>query len=265
MLSPVDRACFAHTFLKRIYEDKDLLVLNKPSGLIVNRSGTTKGRFTLQDWLGKNFFSKGFLRETGGEFANRAGLVHRLDKDTSGLILVAKTPDSFSFFKDEFKKRKVEKKYMALVWGELPGKGEITFPLERSFRRGGCPMIVSSSGKLAKTIFWREKSFSLFDGNTTLSLARVKTLTGRTHQIRAHFYYFGFPLFGDKIYGWKSKRQKRIIAKRQSRLFLHAFSLSIKLPRGGVGSFISPLGQDLKDVILSLKEDGFKEEKKIET
>ena len=119
---------------KIIYQDQDLLALSKPSGMVVNRSQTTKGMVTIQDWIDKKFdFAAQEKGELDNDFINRSGIVHRLDKDTSGVLVVAKNPSSFLKLQSQFKERLTRKIYLALVHGEMKSKqGKITAPISRN-------------------------------------------------------------------------------------------------------------------------------------
>ena len=228
--------------------NKSFAVVDKPSGLTVNRSQTTASQMTLADYLQhQHFIGKNYRSET--LFWRRQGIVHRLDKDASGLILAARSPAMFSFFQQQFRRHSVVKKYLALVWGELPFQGKITFPLAKASPQRRYPMAVSSQGKRAITLFWRRRLWR--QGSRALSLAAVQILTGRTHQIRAHFRYLGFPLWGDKIYNHRIKREKEIIG-RQSRLFLHAYYLKLLVAKGKERGFKTSLPKELQEVILLL-------------
>src|ERR1035437_3035315 len=121
--------------IKVIYEDDNILVVNKPSGVIVNKADTTKGEFTVQDWLEQGQRANCYIKPSGAEesdFYNRAGIVHRIDKETSGILVVAKKLASFENLQAQFKERKVEKTYLALAHGNVvPEVGEISVPVGR--------------------------------------------------------------------------------------------------------------------------------------
>lgn len=173
-----------------IYGDKNLLVLNKPENWVSLRVKTYNQQ-TLQDWIEKKFQIK-----IGG----RGGIVHRLDKETWGLILAAKNQRTFENLQKQFKKREVKKKYWALVRGRLLGSGKIVVPLGRlghnKFKFGPKP-----EGKKTETQYQVMENFRSDRGE--FSLVEVEPKTGRTHQIRAHFCYLGHPIFGDPLYGEK--------------------------------------------------------------
>src|SRR3989338_4878907 len=117
---------------EKIFEDDFLLIINKPFGVIVNTAETTKNEFTVSDWMERNY-APIFEKSTDSEFRKRRGVVHRLDKDTSGLLLLAKNEKSFTELLRQFKSREVTKRYLALVHGKLsPSQGTISFPIERN-------------------------------------------------------------------------------------------------------------------------------------
>ena len=196
------------TEIKKIYEDENILVVEKPAGLEVS-SEKEKDEKTLVDWLVKKYPE---ISKVGPDPA-RPGIVHRLDKSASGLLLVAKTEAAFELLTKQFKERTVKKEYTVLVHGELTqDEGEIEFPIARanSGRFAALPM-GSDAGRLAITEYEVVKRFK----NFTLLSVRIKT--GRTHQIRVHLFALGYPVVGDNLY-----RSKKIKKPLLPRLFLHA-------------------------------------------
>jgi len=193
-----------------VYEDEWLLAINKPSGWTTLYGSGKESQ--LQRWLLKEQ-KVAIDNSGGGGFRLRTGIVHRLDRDTSGLLLVAKLPNAFDFLQNAFKKRQVKKEYLALIRGKAPRQGEIEAPIKRlPWRRD--KFTVFPGGREATTEYQREGLY--FKDKEFFSLVRVKLLTGRTHQIRVHFKYLGFPLAGDSLYG------SRKLPLGLSRLFLHA-------------------------------------------
>jgi 23S rRNA pseudouridine1911/1915/1917 synthase len=194
---------------KIIFEDDELLVLDKPSGLVVTREGGG-GRETVEDWLAKT------RKESRG--LRRGGIAHRLDKGTSGLLLVAKTTKALEALQVEFRERRVCKEYLALVDGQTVESGEIKMPIGRKRIGVWGKLGVTVSGKMAITKFRRERLYRK-DGQL-FSLLEVKIETGRTHQIRVHLSYLGWPIVGDRLYGKGGEK----------RIYLHARQLSLSHP-----------------------------------
>jgi len=207
--------------------------------MVVNRAQTVKEK-TLQDWLEENFS----IFKLPNCQLERSGIVHRLDKETSGLILVAKTLKAFTSLQSQFKERKVKKKYLALVHGKLrPRRGEIILPLGR-LRTDREKFGVVVDGKKAKTQYQVLKYCDRF------SFLELQPLTGRTHQLRVHLLFLGHPLVADLKYGGKRAKKDRLWCPR---LFLHACSLGFYHPQTGrFCQFSSPLPLELKDVILKI-------------
>ena len=227
--------------IKIIYEDEYILILDKPSGLVVNRSNTYK-ETTLQDILEKTYpeIYSGISDE---EYLSRSGLVHRLDKDTSGIIVVAKNTDTFHYLLHQFKQRKTLKEYIAVVHGEIEDEIiEIDAPLARN-PKAPLRIAVVSGGKPAFTKI--EKMYSKnIDGNT-YTLVRVFPKTGRTHQIRIHLSSIGHPVAGDKIYCASNLLENDNIVF--SRLMLHAEILGFIDPENQkFHRFKSPLPNEFK-------------------
>ncbi len=204
---------------KVIFEDENLLVLDKPAGIVVNRAETTKDE-TIQDWL------EGYLKLKDRGIGGRAGIVHRLDKETSGVLIVAKTKEVFENLQAQFKARKVKKEYTALVHGKVEIKtGTIEVPVGRlpwNRERFG----VLPGGRAAETEYRVKEYYKKEEED--FSLLTLKPKTGRTHQIRIHLKYLGFPIVSDTFYAGR----KRARADRQwcPRLFLHAAKIAFEHP-----------------------------------
>ncbi len=228
-----------------IYQDEDLLALNKPPLWIVNRAKTTLKKVTIQDWLEKNFYFETIKKKN-----LRAGIVHRLDKDTSGILLVAKTEEVLIKLQEQFFNRQVEKKYLALVHDILPEEGEINAPVSRlpwDREKFG----VTLGGKKSQTSFCRKGVYQ--KGGEKYSLVLVFPKTGRTHQIRVHFRYLGYPIVADQAYVGR-KRFKKDQAWC-SRIFLHAAALSFIHPRRKERMELEvPLPKDLSSALETMKK-----------
>jgi 23S rRNA pseudouridine1911/1915/1917 synthase len=217
-----------------VYEDADLLVVDKPAGLAVHPAPGHPAHTLANAVL--NYLPG--LAENGDSL--RPGIVHRLDKDTSGLLIVAKNRVAQANLSDQFKSRSVAKYYMVLVKGKLtPPSGIIEAAIGRD-PRNRQRMAVVSRGREARTEYRVVRYVGGF------SLLEIKPQTGRTHQIRVHLAAIGFPVVGDAAYGIKSPHL--------SRQFLHAARLGFKLPSSGeYVEFESPLPPDLEQ---ALKEIG---------
>ena len=218
-----------------IAETPDYLVLDKPSGLLVHEANHHPGADTLVGWLLENYPDiKGV-----GEEADRPGIVHRLDMDVSGAIVVARTQEMYEHLKKQFQNHEVEKIYLALVHG-VPGRpdGTIAFPLGRSRRNAGrmaSQSVASDKTREAVTHFAVKEQF------THLSLLEVTIETGRTNQIRAHLLAYGLPIVGDTVYASKSVKQKVAL----DRPFLHSWKLGFADLANTQNEFIAPLPEPL--------------------
>ncbi|MCK5098624.1 MAG: RluA family pseudouridine synthase, partial [Desulfobacteraceae bacterium] len=223
-----------------IFEDDYIIVINKPPGLVVHPgSGNRSG--TLVNALLHHYPEIVNV----GDDKSRAGIVHRLDKNTSGVIVVAKTKLSLEFLKKEFKQRRVKKKYFALLKGLIKGDtGKITLPIGRHPQKR---IIMATKGenlRYAETIWKVKQRYK----DATLVEALLKT--GRTHQIRVHFYETGYPLIGEKVYQFRRLRKKKTLIPRQ---MLHSVFLSFRHPYSGRAmSFSAPLPDDFKMVLDTL-------------
>lgn len=233
-----------------LFQDDAFLVIDKPSGITVNKADTTKGQVTVQDWaedkLGIKNHELRIMEDS--DFYNRGGIVHRLDKETSGILLIAKTPEAFLELQRQFKERIVKKTYLALSHGAIvPGEGEINVPVGRlpwNRKQFG----VVAGGREAMTRYKVISNFKSPISNEQLTLVELYPETGRTHQIRVHLKHIGYPIFADFLYaGRKTSRDDR---KLLSRVFLHAAKISFLHPTTGkeVG-FESPLPEELQKVL----------------
>lgn len=199
--------------VKIVFEDECFAIVDKPAGMTTTNEGTSKEN-TLEDWAKENLKS-GLPRE---------GIVHRLDKGTSGLVVIAKRRDCWENLQDQFKNRKVKKVYLALAAGDLPFEGEVWAPISRSKYIFG-RWTVDPEGRKSRTLF-RVLDKYRYNGKI-YSLVEVELKTGRTHQIRVHFKYLGWPLVGDKTYGGKDDFGL-------GRPFLEAKYLAFEHPKTGI-------------------------------
>lgn len=226
-----------------VYEDANLLVVNKPSGLITHPKNADDNQDSVTGWLVEKYPEI----KTVGEDPLRPGLVHRLDKDTSGLLVIAKTQDSFLYLKNLFQDRKIKKFYLALVSGKpKEPKGTIDAPMGRI----GMKRTTQLRGKKklkdkkeAVTEYNTQKNFRDF------TLLDVSPHTGRTHQIRVHLKSIGTPVAGDPLYGHKNL----IDPKQPGRLFLHAYKLQFVSPDGKSLTLEADLPGDLQKFINELE------------
>lgn len=229
-----------------LFEDEALLVLAKPSGLVVHADGRTK-EATLVDWLRERYPG---LAEIGGEhtldsgrYTERFGVLHRIDRETSGVILVAKTGEAFGFFQQQFLERTIVKVYDAIVWGTFTEKeGRIDLPIGRSrsdFRRWSVPPDARGTLRVALTE-WRVSTAG--KGVTHLE---VRPKTGRTHQIRVHMKAIGHTIVSDTRYGGAP-------ALGLTRLALHARAITITLLDGAPRTFAASLPEDMSRAITDL-------------
>ena len=222
-----------------IHEDDYLIVISKPANMIVHPTGRICSKTLVNAVL---FHCKGSLSGINGTI--RPGIVHRLDKNTTGLIVIAKNDTAHLSLSKQIADRKVTKKYLALVRGEVEENfGTIDAPIGRSIKNRKKMAVIEQNSKEAISHFRVIKRFSNY------TLLEVTILTGRTHQIRVHLAYIGFPVVGDPDYGHK---RKELDISRQA---LHAYILGFNHPFSKkYVEFKAPLPKDMKDLIESLKE-----------
>ncbi len=242
-----------------VYEDANVIVVDKPAGMVVHPAAGHSGGTLVNAVLAH-------ARElnVGGE--ERPGVVHRLDADTSGLIIIAKNDAALHDLQAQFKSREVHKTYLALVEGKIqPPRGKIVAPIGRDPQhrqrmavipnppasppsRAGSATLRGDegerAGRKAREAITVYRTLANLDGYT---LVAAEPQTGRTHQIRVHLAFVGFPIVGDKVYG--SKKKNRFGLTRQ---FLHAWKLVFTLPGGRPAEFTAPLPEDLREVLQDL-------------
>jgi 23S rRNA pseudouridine1911/1915/1917 synthase len=232
--------------LNIIYEDDDMIVIDKPAGLVVHPSQTNKNGTLVNALL--NYFPE---IKNVGEDKFRPGIVHRLDKETSGLLIVAKNNQAFNYLKEQFQKRKIEKHYLALIAGKLKKeKGVIEKPISRSKKTPTKQMVVEKNFT-AKKIKEARTEFNVVKRFNDYTLVKAIPKTGRMHQIRIHFASIGHPIVGDKKYSFK--RQKNIL--KLDRHFLHAAYLKFKLPCGRIIELELKLPKELKIALKTLENN----------
>ena len=238
------------------FEDKDILIINKPSGMVVH-PGAGNYKKTLANGLIYKYRNK--LSNINGD--QRPGIVHRIDKETSGLLVVAKNNLSHSILGKQFSNHSIKRKYIALIWGVLrPLEGKIETLISRNKKYRQLMTASDISGKKAITHYKTLKIFNLKD-IPKISLIECKLETGRTHQIRVHMQYKGTSLLGDKQYGKKNIRFKKINKEFEDNLSvlsgqtLHAKSLGFIHPtKNKFINFESELPNDFKKILELLEK-----------
>jgi len=224
--------------IKINFEDNAIIAIDKPSGITVNKADTTKGELTIQDWAEEKLhIENGKPRlhtdnwqneEQYSDFYNRGGIVHRLDKETSGVLLIGKNPEAFINLQQQFKQRVIKKTYLTLAHGKVkPETGEINVPIGRlPWNRRQFGVVAGGRDSLTRYAVKEIKFYKTF--KEFLSFVEVYPETGRTHQIRVHLKYLGYPIFADFLYaGRKTQRNDR---KYLQRVFLHASRISFLHP-----------------------------------
>lgn len=242
--------------IKTIFEDKDLLVVDKPSGVVVFPEGDNVRFFAVRQktattLIGELIEKYPELKAVGDQ--PRYGIVHRLDKDTSGVLLVAKSTESLIFLQNQFINREVEKKYTALAIGDIKEeKGEIKTLIGRAQgdkRKQKVYTEGEPGSENKREAITEYKVIEKYESpSNKFTLLEVKIKTGRKHQIRCHLSYIQHPIAGDKMYGFKNSP----VPKGLTRQFLHAGYLKIKLPGGEIKEFKSDLPEELEKIINNL-------------
>ena len=240
-----------------LYEDEDILAINKPAGLVVHGDGRstslttskTKER-TLVDWLLQKY--PGIInvgepgRTASGETILRSGIVHRLDRETSGVMLVAKTEKAFQNLKEQFQKHEIEKIYHAFVFGELKKRqGTIDRPIGRSskdFRMRSAQR--GARGEMREAI----TEYKVISANKNYSFVEVSPKTGRTHQIRVHFKAINYPLVSDSLYAPNCENSLGF-----KRLALHSYQITFADIKGVSHTVTAPYPEDFDKALTILK------------
>lgn len=207
-----------------LYLDDNVIVINKPAGILTHAKGAESDEFTVAD-----FFKR---YSTYALDTNRAGIVHRLDRDTSGVIIGARNNETANLLKKQFAKRLTKKTYIAITTS-IPKleKARIDLPIARNPKKPAT-FKVSSNGKVAIT------DYKVLKTNKNYALIELMPKTGRTHQLRVHLNYINCPILGDKVYG----------AKKADRMYLHAEKLEITIPNKGRMTFEAKLPKEFKDI-----------------
>lgn len=222
---PADTPPIPSISLEVLYEDDDCVVINKPEGLLTHSKGAFNPEATVATWL-RDHISDGALKVN-----DRAGIVHRLDRATSGVMICAKTADALSWLQKQFSQRRVKKTYSAVVTGTLKQpEALIDMPIERNPKKPQT-FRVGSNGKTSQT------TYRVVDADGTYSLLELKPTTGRTHQLRVHLDEIGHPIVGDPLYGGEAA----------DRLYLHAHSLELTLPNRNRQTFTVPIPEAFQE------------------
>ena len=239
-----------------IYEDKDIIIINKPAGIVIHPGAGNYDNTIVNALMN---YCGGSLSNIGDEL--RPGIVHRIDKDTSGLIVIAKNNFVHENLSIQFNKHSIKRVYQLLIWGKLrPQTGTIKTLIKRSTKNRQLMEVGSTKGKIAITNY---KTLEVFENNKTptLSLVECKLETGRTHQIRVHMSYKGNNILGDKKYKKKFKKFKNIDPKLEKlilnleRQFLHAKTLGFIHPTNRKEmEFSSFLPQELENILKMLRK-----------
>ncbi len=233
-----------------LYEDADLVVINKPAGLVVHPDGRTK-EDSVSEWFAQAYPEAKEVGEsiekTSGEVIERAGVVHRIDRDTSGILLLAKTKDGYETLKSQFQNREVEKNYHLFAHGLLKeDRGSITRAIGKSasdFRKWSAQR--GAKGEMREALTYFEVLKRLPEYNATFVEAKPKT--GRTHQIRVHFQFLQHPVVGDNLYG---SGKPQLLGF--TRLALHARKISFENVSGEKVTVEAPYPEDFERAIAML-------------
>jgi len=228
-----------------LFEDESLLVLNKPAGLVVHPAAGHEEHTLVNALL---HHCEGELSGIGG--VARPGIVHRLDKETSGCLVVAKNDDTHLALSSQFASRKVEKLYHAIVCGEMTrDNGEIRAAIARHPSHRKRMAVSDDAGREART------GYRVLERLRATTLVEAALHTGRTHQIRVHFQFLGFPLVGDLTYGQRQNRRlEELVGFAAPRVMLHAYQLGFIHPRTGKRvHFEAPLPTDFQDLLRALR------------
>lgn len=244
-----------------LYEDADCIAVNKPAGLMVHPDGRSKGPF-LTEWVAKKYPEAMNVGEpitlASGEILERPGIVHRIDRDTTGVLVIARNAAAHAFLKEQFQGRTIAKKYLVFVWGEIKEEfGTIDRPIGRSandFPRWSAQRGARGEMREAETYWTRlwtgvvpvefEKKGLI---NEKFTLVQAEPKTGRTHQIRVHFQATNHPIVSDELYAPNKPK-----ALGFSRMALHAWSIEFTAPSGKRVKVVAPPPEDFVNACKNL-------------
>lgn len=216
-----------------IYEDDNCVVINKPVGLLVHSKGALNPEATVATWLAKRINIEDFDKPKAKDLNDRYGIVHRLDRGTSGVMICAKNKKTLTYLQKQFLNRKAQKKYVAIVKGIPPqNHAIIDMPIERNPKRPQT-FRVGSNGKSANT------EFKVIRTGSKFSMLELSPKTGRTHQLRVHLAHIGVPIVGDTLYG----------GPESDRLYLHAQGLTINIPGNQIMNFTADVPQSFDKIV----------------
>lgn len=219
-----DAQDYSEESLPIVYLDDNVIVINKPVGVLSHSKGAINEEFTVAD-----FFRR---YSSYNSDTNRPGIVHRLDRDTSGIMIGARNAETATLLQKQFADRRAKKTYFAVVDGVLKeSKAMVDLPIGRN-PSAPSTFRVDASGKAAQT------AYEVIQSNKTMSLVELRPKTGRTHQLRVHIAYLGTPIHGDKVYG-----------KESDRLYLHAHSLEVTIPVSNRQTFTAPTPSEFKNIV----------------
>lgn len=237
-----------------LYEDKDVVVINKPAGLNVHPDGKTKEK-TLADWILKKYPSAKNVGEpmilNDGTKILRPGIVHRIDRDTTGALIIAKNKKAYEFLKEQFQNRKVHKIYQTFVYGNVKeDRGMIDRKIGRSpndVRKWSAQR--GARGEMREAVTY----FKVLSRKNNITFLEVMPKTGRTHQIRVHFSALNHPVVRDNLYASRFFLEQRNWLGFK-RLALHARELEISLPSGKLLKIVAPYPKDFEEAMKKIRK-----------
>ncbi len=242
-----------------LYEDADVLVINKPEGWMVHEDGKPTDTPIVVDWFLRRLPSAAGVGEPAyakdGTVLNRAGVVHRLDRETSGVLILAKTQEAHKFLKQQFKDRNVHKEYRAFVYGRIHDRwGTVNRPIGRSSKDHRLRSAMKGAkGQLREAITDFERiGMGEFEGEP-FSYLKLVPKTGRTHQLRVHLRAIDRPIVNDELYGLYIKDKSNNLG--MTRMALHAHQLECTLPNGQNERFIAPVPQEFEEAAERIIEE----------
>ncbi|MDO8601885.1 MAG: RluA family pseudouridine synthase, partial [bacterium] len=248
---------------KILHEDKNILLIDKPAGMLVHgiyHKGEAKHHEeTLVDWLVTKYPE---IKNVGDVPSQRGGIVHRLDRETSGVMVIARTQEAFHFLKKQFQNHTVQKTYQTLVWGRVKNDtGIINKPISivdgtvrRTVFKGKMKREAITEYEVLRYYNLRESASSDRRSSATFTLVKVMPKTGRTHQIRVHLSSIGHSIVGDKLYG-KKRQGLAVNGQMLNRHFLHASQIEFISPSGKKITATSELPDDLRQTLTSLTSE----------